>query len=409
MTLSSRFDLPGQIRSVAAQHPSGPLYATTYGANPLETVVSSVDLSGRVLWQRAYPGTGRPRSRLSPSGTLWLARPTDGGGRALEGILPDGSVDRTVILPCRAGEEVAAFVALGDGFCVSWAGAAPMLLAPGWRPSQVPRVARYSRDGQCLWSTPIDLGPVSHPGMLEVNAETGWEVRTAAPRPPEWVEAARWEPLLVSGDRVAAGFADGRSGVGRTFFLDFVSGALVAVTDPGPSRRNAIAGHGAFLVGTLGYGACATRRFGRDGMEGARWDCHGAMTVDGLGTVRGLSLSVTPSSTSRFRRLTNSNGRVDGPHLADRHISHPAVDTNGTTVFWHDGKLVAVDSDMALRELFVSDDDRNVPGRTLLLGGGLVVQSLGSEILAFRTDLAALADGPWPCGDANLLGNPVLE
>ncbi|MCX5582490.1 hypothetical protein [Streptomyces erythrochromogenes] len=150
---------------------------------------------------------------------------------------------------------MAAFVALGDGFCVSWAGAAPMLLAPGWRPSQVPRVARYSRDGQCLWSTPIDLGPVSHPGMLEVNAETGWEVRTAAPRPPEWVEAARWEPLLVSGDRVAAGFADGRSGVGRTFFLDFVSGALVAVTDPGPSRRNAIAGHGAFLVGTLGYGA----------------------------------------------------------------------------------------------------------------------------------------------------------
>lgn len=193
MTLSSRFYLPGQIWSVATQHPSGPLYATTYGANPLETVVSSVDLSGRVRWQRVYPGTGRPRSRLSPSGTLWLARPTDGGGRALEGLLPDGSVDRTVILPCRAGEEVAAFVVLGDGFCVSWAGAAPMLLAPGGQPSRVPRVARYGRDGQCLWSTPIDLGPVSHPGMLELNAQSGREVRTAAPRP-----RSGWKPPVGS-------------------------------------------------------------------------------------------------------------------------------------------------------------------------------------------------------------------
>ncbi|MFE7185164.1 hypothetical protein [Streptomyces erythrochromogenes] len=304
---------------------------------------------------------------------------------------------------------MAAFVVLGDGFCVSWAGAARMLLAPGGQPSRVPRVARYGRDGQCLWSTPIGLGPVSHPGMLELNAQSGWEVRTAAPRPPEWLEAAQWEPLLVSGDRVAAGLADGRSGVGRTFFLDLASGAPVAVTDPAPSRRNAIAGPGAFLVGALGYGACATRRFGRDGTESARWDCHGAMTVDGRGTVRGSARSVTPSCTSRFRRLNTSNDRVDGPHLADHHTSHPAVDTNGTTVFWLDGKLLAVDPDMTLRELFVSDDDRSVLGRTLLLDEGRVVQSLGSEILVFRTDLAALADGPWPCGDANLLGNPVLE
>ncbi|MFE5719813.1 hypothetical protein [Streptomyces erythrochromogenes] len=100
---------------------------------------------------------------------------------------------------------------------------------------------------------------------------------------------------------------------------------------------------------------------------------------------------------------------MDGPHLAGHHTSHPAVDASGTTVFWHDGRLLAVDSDMTLRELFVSDDDRNVLGRTLLLDGGRVVQPLGSEVLVFRTDLAALADGPWPCGDANLLGNPVLE
>ncbi|MFE6905124.1 hypothetical protein [Streptomyces erythrochromogenes] len=409
MTLASRFDMPGQIWSVAAQHPSGPLFTTTYGANPLETVVSSVDLSGRVLWERAYPGTGRPRSRLSASGTLWLARPTDGGGRALEGIRPDGSVDRSVALPCRAGEEVAAFVVLGDGFCVSWAGAAPVLLAPGVQPSRVPRVARYSREGHCLWSTPIDLGPVSHPGLLEMNAETGWEIQMSAPRQPSWVEASHREPLLVSGDRLAAGFTDGRSGVGRTFFLDLVSGALVAVTDPAPSGRKAIAGPGAFLIGALGYGECATRGFDRDGAQSARWECHGAMTVDGLGAARGPARSVGPSCTSQFRLLTTSNSFVDGPHLADHHTSHPAVDTNGTAVFWLGGKLLAVDSDMTLRELFASKDDRSVLGRTLLLDRGRVVQSLGSEILVFRTDMAALGNGPWPCGDANLLGNPVLE
>ncbi|MFJ3976920.1 hypothetical protein [Streptomyces sp. NPDC090021] len=46
MTLSSRFALPGRIWSVAARHPSGPLYATCYGADFLETVVPVVGLLG---------------------------------------------------------------------------------------------------------------------------------------------------------------------------------------------------------------------------------------------------------------------------------------------------------------------------------------------------------------------------
>ncbi|MGW7591502.1 hypothetical protein [Streptomyces sp. SID5614] len=39
-----------------------------------------------------------------------------------------------------------------------------------------------------------------------------------------------WEPLLVSADRIAAGFADTRGGTGRTFFLDLDSGETVSVT-----------------------------------------------------------------------------------------------------------------------------------------------------------------------------------
>ncbi|KOG46748.1 hypothetical protein ADK75_25710 [Streptomyces virginiae] len=87
MTLSSRFTLPGQVRAVAASDPSGPLTVTGYGANPLVTVITRVDLSGQVVWQRTYRGTGSPQSRLSVEGTLWIAYP-DGDGRVLEGPWP---------------------------------------------------------------------------------------------------------------------------------------------------------------------------------------------------------------------------------------------------------------------------------------------------------------------------------
>lgn len=70
MTISSRFPLPGQVRAVATSDPSGPLTVIGYGANPLVTVITRVDLSGKVAWQRTYPGTGRPQSRLSTEGTL---------------------------------------------------------------------------------------------------------------------------------------------------------------------------------------------------------------------------------------------------------------------------------------------------------------------------------------------------
>lgn len=83
MTLSSRFTLLGQVREVAASGPSELLTVTAYGANPLVTVITRVDLSGKVAWQRTYPGTGRPQSRLSTKGTLWVAYP-DGDGRVPE-------------------------------------------------------------------------------------------------------------------------------------------------------------------------------------------------------------------------------------------------------------------------------------------------------------------------------------
>ncbi|NUK03766.1 hypothetical protein [Streptomyces lunaelactis] len=409
MSLSSRIVMPGQIWSVAAQDPSGPLYVTSHGSSPLETVVTMVDVSGAVHWEKAYAGTGHPRSRLSADGTLWLAYPRDKGGRTLEGILPDGSMGRTILLPCDTGEEVAAFVVLNDGFCISWAGASRMLLEAGHQPSHPPRVARYTMEGHCVWSTPIGLGTVSHPGVVGMSAETDWEIQPVKPWAPRLVEAAYSEPLLVSGDRIAASFTDESSGIGRTFFLDLVSGTVVGATNPAPSGRKAISGPGEFLIGSQGYGQFTMSRFDRNGRETSQWASHGAMTVDSYGTIRGPELSNSLAFKLQFRQLAPANELLDGPPLAGYYTSHPALDCDGTSVFWRDGKLLAVDAEMTLHELFAMDDSRNIMGRTLLLDGGRVALSLDSEIVVFQTQLGALAGGPWPCGDANLLGNPVLS
>lgn len=65
MTLSSRFALPGQVRAVATSDPSGPLTVTGYGANPLVTVITRVDLSGKVPGVRSRPRHRRRPTRLT--------------------------------------------------------------------------------------------------------------------------------------------------------------------------------------------------------------------------------------------------------------------------------------------------------------------------------------------------------
>ncbi|MEW2347412.1 hypothetical protein AB0904_07055 [Streptomyces sp. NPDC006684] len=125
---------------MATSDPSGPLIVTGYGPNPLATVITRVDLSGKVEWQRTYPGTGKPQSRLAMDGALWLAYP-DRDGQLLEGVLPDGSTGPTARPECRADEEIGAFVFLDDGFVISWvsgsrvvrwAGARTHPASPGW-------------------------------------------------------------------------------------------------------------------------------------------------------------------------------------------------------------------------------------------------------------------------------------
>ncbi|MFJ3594725.1 MULTISPECIES: hypothetical protein [unclassified Streptomyces] len=133
------------------------------------------------------------------------------------------------------------------------------------------------------------------------------------------------------------------------------------------------------------------------------------MLVDKNGSASGPELENRLPSRSRFRRLAPDNTLVDGPALTGYYTSDPAMDCEGTAVFWRAGKLLAVDKDLAGHELFAMDDSRAIIGRTLLLNEGCVVISLDNEVLVFRTPLGPLAKGPWPCGEANLQGNPLLS
>ncbi|WP_052720088.1 hypothetical protein [Actinoplanes rectilineatus] len=94
--------------------------------------------------------------------------------------------------------------------------------------------------------------------------------------------------------------------------------------------------------------------------------------------------------------------------MSGYHTTHPALDADGTAVFWRDGRLLAVDADLQARTLYAQNDDRSVMSRILLLDQGRVVFTLHDELFLFHgTGLGPLDDGPWPCGDGNLHGNPV--
>ncbi|WP_239153449.1 hypothetical protein [Virgisporangium aliadipatigenens] len=110
-----------------------------------------------------------------------------------------------------------------------------------------------------------------------------------------------------------------------------------------------------------------------------------------------------------FRVFDSAGSLRAGPRLSGHDTTYPALDGDGNAVFWRDGKLLAVDTDLRVRELFGRDDRSVAMSRVLLLDGGRLLFALGDELLVFRdTGLAALDTVPWPCGDGNIHGNPVV-
>lgn len=453
--------LPGQVWGLAAPGPAGPVFVACHdGRDRAElTVLVALDPQGRELWRRAYDGYPVP-PRVGPDGTVWIAH-REASGAVLTGLDAAGAVVGETALEHEADEHLGAFVVLADGFCVSWIVAERFLyLLAG----QGALVARHARDGSRRWSsaalraregaghtievvadagaddsgagsgadpgaaggvdaadavdTAVDAAATAATatataaGAADADAAAATADAAASPGPwkPRSIAAAHWEPLLVAGDRVAATFAETGSGIAVTFFHDAATGRVVAATRPGPNAHMAIAAPGEFLIGYQGYGVFQTSRHDSAGTVTQEWKTHVMPLVDADGAVSGPESQNVSPDRSRFVRLEADGTVLNGAALSGYYTSYPALDDEGTAVFWRDGAVRAVDRDLKMRDLLVLSAERSVASRVLLLDGGRVVLALNDEVFILEeTGLGALNGGVWPCGDGGLQGNPVLD
>ncbi|MEV6104316.1 hypothetical protein AB0M28_06305 [Streptomyces sp. NPDC051940] len=399
-----RIRMPGQVWGLAAPDAAGPVFVTSYAGKDLSTtVLAALDVTGEVLWRRTFDGhPGRPR--VSADGSVWIAHgPT---GAVLTELDATGSILCSIAPPHEPHESLGAFVVLPDGVCVSWL---PAEGTPTVSKGRHARIARYESNGTSRWSTPAVLDKLSFPGCVEISVETNGEVRPSKPSTPQSIEASHWEPLLISGHRVAATFTDGGSGIAVTFFLDTATGQLVAASRPGPSHHKAIIGPGEFLIGSQGYGAFATARHDATGVVVQEWPTHAMLLIDRQGAIRGPEYENVLPTRSRFVGLADDGTVRAGPALSGFYTAYPALDRDGTAVFWRDGRLLAVDAGFRMHELFALEGDkRAVMSRILLLDQGQLAFALHDELFLLRSSgLGQLDSGVWPCADGGLHGNPV--
>ncbi|GIJ46172.1 hypothetical protein Val02_30580 [Virgisporangium aliadipatigenens] len=399
-----RVSVPGQVRGVVVGDPTGPIFLTGYDRDAQTAVLTAVDPAGGTVWRHEYQG--RPGSpRALSGGTVWIAHSGPDGHRFTE-LSADGEVLHAVDAEHEPHEHFGAFVVLPDGFLVTWLPADPGRRTSAERP---PRAARHDRGGGTVWSTPLPVERLSFPGVVEAGVHTGWETRPMRPWKPTMIAAGRPEPLLVSGDRALVGITDQSSGIGICAVLDTADGRVVTVTPPGPYGYKAIAGAGAFLVGMQGYGAFTATLYGRDGHPVQTWPSHAQWLVDRHGTISGPESENVLPSNSAFRILEPDGSLRGGPPLGGYYTTHPALDADGTAVFWRDGRIRAIGPDLVERTLLdLPANDVVAMSRIVLLPQGLVAFRMDRELLLLHdTGLAELDSGPWPCGAGNLQGNPV--
>jgi hypothetical protein len=133
------------------------------------------------------------------------------------------------------------------------------------------------------------------------------------------------------------------------------------------------------------------------------------MLIDRTDNLFGIEIDNRAVAQSRARVMERDGSLSDGPALTGYHTTHPALDRNGTAVFWRNGKLLTIDAGLTLHELFSEKSEFTFHmSRILLLEDGIVAFALNGELFIYRTALGPLEDSVWPCGDCNLNGNQVV-
>ncbi|WP_165970418.1 hypothetical protein [Actinomadura sp. 6K520] len=388
-----RVELTGRCGPLAAAGAAGPVYALTSSSSG--SALCAVGLDGRVRWNRpVHARSGL--MRVAPDGGVWLA-----DDAALVETTASGAPGRQVALSHAPDERIGEFVVLADGFVVAWQS----------KPYHTARVERVNGSGARRWSAELPDARLSYEGVVEMSAANDWEPAPMAPWRPRELSPERPSGLLVSADRVLATYLDWSSGIGMGYCLDLATGELVWVTPPHPTGERAIAGPGAFLVGSQGYGAFSTRLYDRDGATVAEWPSHGRLLVSSRGRIRVVEMA-NDSSPQRVRRLHRDGTMTDGPLLSGYYTVGPALSGDGRAALFRDGELQTVATDLSLRTLWKGEGEG--VGRMLLLARGRLFFVLttdwakgDAELVVAHTDLPPLDTGAWPCGESNLQANPV--
>ncbi len=327
---------------------------------------------------------------------MWLS-----DGRGLTRVGAEGSIKGAIEIPVEPAEQLGNFILVPDGFVVA-------LFRPSLGKSGKirGRVARLDAAGDIVWSTMLPAGDIAYAGVVVMRADTGWQPQTKRPwQPEDWQPARRGEPLLVSADRVLARYFELRSGLGRSFCLNWADGRTDWVTEPRPEGSVALAGPAEFLLGVQGYGAYDLYLYDRDGNQRQHWASHAEVVVTETGELRGVEMENCLPSRMHFCVFERDGTVRKGPHLDDYYTTYPVVNRHGIAAFWRHGKLRTVDALLEERTLWEDRGlaERSVMTRMLLADDGTLVFGLEDQLFMFPTDLGPMARSVWPCGGGNAL------
>ena len=263
-----------------------------------------------------------------------------------------------------------------------------------------PRVLRLDEDGRSRWVARLSID----------EHELGLRYKYL-----KALEKAYWnhyfviEPLIVSDGYLLAGYSNERSGLGRWYCLNLENGEINWRTKILPIHHAATVGPGRFLIGAQGYGAFDT--FLYDATKGLvrEWNTHGYWVVRENSEVRLVEMENQLPSRMHVSVLEREGSVRKGPHLDGYHTTYPLLTSDGQLVFWRNGELCVVDETL---ERHVLHREPLIEGgglRMLREPGGKLVFTLQRELWLVETELAEMAQSPWPCGSGNPGGNPVWQ
>lgn len=136
------------------------------------------------------------------------------------------------------------------------------------------------------------------------------------------------------------------------------------------------------------------------------WPTRAMILIGRDGRMSGPESENVLPSRSDYVSLEPDGTVRRGSALPGYYTSYPALDSDGTAVFWRDGRLRAVDRDLQARVLFAREEEkRAVISKIMLLRDGRVAFALHDELII----LGPLDGGIWPCADGGLHANPVLH